>query len=113
MKCPVCGKENPGGQMHCGSCGALLPVKSTSEDPYYSVTGLGTTTTFTRPAFYVYYGFLAVFWVIFIILAFVGAYLTGDAEGVVIGVVMIALSPVLYAAVAYRLRAYRRQKGKK
>ena len=113
MKCSACGKENPEEQLYCGHCGALIPVGETPEAPYFSVTGLGITTTFTRPAFNAYYGFLAVMWVVFIIIAFVGSYLTGDTEGVVIGIVMLLLSPVLYGIVECRLRANRRQMGKK
>ena len=112
MKCSMCGADNPAGQKYCGNCGAKLSPEADTEKPYFSMTALGTTTSFTRPAFYFYYGTLAVFWVFFIILSFVGAYITGEVEGIIIGVVMLLLSPVLYAVVDYRLRSYRRRVGK-
>jgi len=70
-KCPKCYKENPAGQLYCGHCGIRIAVNE-GEEPYYSWTLMGTTTTHTRKAYWMNYAMLiglcvlsAVMWVAF------------------------------------------------
>ncbi len=59
MKCSMCQAENPVGQSYCGRCGArLIEGERSDQEPYYTFSMWGTTTTFTRWAYWVYYGMI-------------------------------------------------------
>ncbi len=111
MKCPACGKENPEGQKYCGHCGAHLAVNEGAEEPYYSWTWLGATTTVTREYYWAYYGLLLVVSVIFAVMLFYLYFLTGFWFCLVMGVFFILLAPVAYLVAVKRIRDY--QSGKR